>query len=90
MTRTRPCASIRRYWALPRRPISVLHKQARSLLVYGGLYLVCDHFVGEGGMTNDQLYMTVEEQKDALFAAGFTQVSEVLLKGGLVLQLALD
>jgi SAM-dependent methyltransferase len=66
-----------------------IHEQTRRLLVPCGLYLVCDHFVGEGGMTNDQLYMTVEEQKDALLKSGFSQVSQVLLKGSLVLHQAI-
>lgn len=65
-----------------------LHAQVKSLLAPGGFYLVCDHFVGEGGMKNDQLYMTVEEQKAALASAGFSKVEQLLLKGGLVLHCA--
>jgi SAM-dependent methyltransferase len=65
-----------------------LHAQVRSLLTPGGFYLVCDHFVGEGGMKNDQLYMTVDEQKAALVSAGFCKVEQLLLKGGLVLHCA--
>ena len=64
-----------------------LHQQVRSLLAPGGSYLVCDHFSGEGGMQNDQLYMTISEQRDALAMAGFT-VEELFLKGGLVLHRA--
>jgi hypothetical protein len=67
---------------------SLLHAQARELLVPGGAYLVCDHFVGDGGMSNDQLYMTVTEQKDALVSAGFARVEQLFLKGGLVLHRA--
>ena len=67
---------------------TALHTQVRQVLRAGGLYLVCDHFVGEGGMKNDQLYMTIEEQRDALFAAGFDMVESVLVKGGLVLHRA--
>ncbi len=62
-----------------------LHSQARELLTVGGKYLVCDHYVGEGGMTNDQLYMTIAEQREALMGAGFSKVEQLLLKGGLVL-----
>ena len=52
-------------------------------LATGRSYLLCDHFAGEGGMTNDQLYMSVEEQQSALRRAGFTEVEVLLLKGGL-------
>lgn len=67
-----------------RRALS-LHVQARSLLLAGGSYVVCDHFVGEGGMSNDRLYMSVAEQREALLQAGFSRVEELLVKGGLVL-----
>jgi SAM-dependent methyltransferase len=65
-----------------------LHAQVRPLLASGGIYLVCDHFLGEGGQSNDQLYMTVDEQGDALRRAGFGDVEAVLVKGGLVLHRA--
>ena len=71
-----------------KRYATPLHAQVRELLAPGGAYLVCDHFYGEGGMSNGELYMTVEEQREALVAAGFTQVEQVLLKGGLVLHQA--
>ena len=71
-----------------KRYAPTLHHQVRGLLATGGNYLVCDHFAGEGGMSNSELYMTVEEQKAALFAAGFTNVEQLLLKGGLVLHRA--
>lgn len=66
-----------------------LHQQVRSVLAPGGRYLVCDHFAGDGGMSDDQLYMSVEEQRLALREAGFARVAPVLLKGGLVLHAAL-
>ena len=68
-----------------KRHAPVLHAQVKQVLCPGGAYLVCDHFFGEGGMKNDQLYMSVEEQKQALLAGGFTSVKQVMLKGGLVL-----
>ncbi len=71
-----------------KRYATPLHTQVRQLLVAGGSYLVCDHFYGEGGMSNANLYMTVAEQRVALLVAGFTQVDQVLLKGGLVLHQA--
>jgi len=71
-----------------KRHATQLHSQVRGILEREGLYLVCDHFVGEGGMSNAQLYMSVEEQKQALLTAGFTQVEEILTRGGLVLHRA--
>lgn len=68
-----------------KRYAASLHAQVKRLLLPGGAYLVCDHFFGEGGMSNDQLYMSVAEQKQSLLAAGFCSVEQVLLKGGLVL-----
>ena len=65
-----------------------LHVRARKLLAPGASYLVCDHFFGEGGMQNDQLYMTVTEQRHALEGAGFGKVEQLLLKGGMVLHRA--
>ena len=62
-----------------------LHAQVRSILAPEGQYLVCDHYCGVGGMSNGDLYMTVEEQRTALELAGFGNVSELLRKGGLVL-----
>ena len=56
-----------------------------ALLEPNGRYLVCDHFLGEGGMQNADLYMTVDEQRDALIKAGFRAVKLLLRKGGLVL-----
>ena len=48
-----------------------LHSQVAATLSPGGLYLVCDHFAGSGGMADDQLYMTQAEQKAALIEGGF-------------------
>ena len=62
-----------------------LHKQVRTVLRPGGTYLVCDHFSGEGGMSDAQLYMTVAEHKTALESAGYASVSRLLSMGGLVL-----
>lgn len=71
-----------------KRHAATLHAQVRQLLLPGASYLVCDHFYGEGGMSNAELYMTVEEQRNALQTAGFTRIEQVLLKGGLVLHRA--
>lgn len=63
----------------------VLHSQVKSLLSLGGSYLVCDHFSGEGGMSNDQLYMSVAEQQDALVLGGFKHIRQLHARGSLVL-----
>jgi hypothetical protein len=52
------------------------------------MYLVCDHVLGPEGMSNADLYMTALEQGDALRAAGFGDVEEVLEQKGLVLHRA--
>ena len=64
---------------------ATLYAQVKQVLSPNGIYLVCDHFVGEGGKKNDQLYMSVEEQRSALLNAGFSRVEQLMLKGGLVL-----
>lgn len=65
-----------------------LHAQVLPLLAPGGVYLVCDHFVGEGGMRNDQLYMTVAEQLEAMAGAGFGGVETLKCEGGMALHRA--
>ena len=67
---------------------ATLHAQVRPLLAAAGSYLMCDHFFGEGGLSDDQLYMTVAEQHDALMRGGFARVEAVLVKGGLALHRA--
>jgi SAM-dependent methyltransferase len=65
-----------------------LHEAVRSLLNENGRYFVCDHYIGQDGMTNGALYMTIEEQRNALQLAGFTVVTVLMQKGGLVLHSA--
>lgn len=67
-----------------KRHAVTLHRQVAGLLVPGGVYLVCDHYCGVDAMQNDQLYMTMEEQHEALTTAGF-QAQQVLVLGGRVL-----
>ena len=62
--------------------------QVRDLLKPGGVLLFCDHYFGEDGMSNDQLYMSRIEQRQALELAGYS-VSEILAKGGRALYKAL-
>ena len=71
-----------------KRYAAELHAQVRTILPGGGAYLVCDHFAGEGGMKNDQLFMTVEEQREALHVGGFSHVAQVMIKGGMALHRA--
>lgn len=68
-----------------KRHASTLHEQVRGLLTPAGRYLVCDHFAGDGGMKDDQLYMSIDEQRAALEEAGFTRVKPLMLKRGLML-----
>jgi ubiquinone/menaquinone biosynthesis C-methylase UbiE len=65
-----------------------LHRVVSALLRPQGSYLVCDHYAGDDGMRNDQLYMTIPEQKAALLDAGFSEVNQLLATRGLVLHRA--
>ena len=71
-----------------KRYAEALHCQVKGVLSPGGVYLVCDHFHGDGGMGNDQLYMTIDEQQDALAGAGFQTVRQVHRAGTLVMHRA--
>ncbi len=71
-----------------KRHVPALHRAVRSVLEPHGVYLVCDHYVGGDGMSNSDLYMTVEEQRTALESVGFGTVTKLLEKGGLVLHRA--
>lgn len=57
------------------------HRQVKGLLKARGQYLVCDHYFGEDAMKNNQLYMTLDEQRMSLERAGYN-VKDVLIKGG--------
>tara|TARA_R100001377_G_scaffold82665_1_gene63286 strand:- start:1125 stop:1760 length:636 start_codon:yes stop_codon:yes gene_type:complete len=63
-------------------------ERVRSLLKADGVLLFCDHYCGEGGLGNDQLYMSLEEQREVLRGAGF-KASAVLVKGGRALYSAM-
>lgn len=62
------------------------HSQVAALMKGRGVYLICDHYAGEGGMKNDQLYMSLTEQRSSLQRAGF-EVVDILIKGGRALYL---
>jgi hypothetical protein len=67
-----------------------LHQTVRSLLARHASYLVCDHVLGPGGMTNDALYMTLEEQIDCLGAAGLAVRTVLELRGLALLRAHID
>lgn len=71
-----------------KRYAPALHAAVRELLAPGGSYLMSDHHAGEGGMANTELYMTVDEHRAALLAAGFTDVRALLTLKGMVLHRA--
>lgn len=72
-----------------KRHAVTLHRQVPSLLAPGGLYLVADHYCAADAMQNDQLYMTLDEQGEALRAAGF-QAEQMLVLGGRALWRAIQ
>lgn len=63
--------------------VPALYARVRKLLHKGGVFLVCDLFCGEDGKTDAELFMTIEEQRDALVGAGFSGVTLLLQKDGL-------
>lgn len=71
-----------------KRRAATLHRQVREVLDRGASYLVCDHFVGDGGMTNPSLFMTLDEQRDALGAGGFVDVETLFVHSGMALHRA--
>jgi SAM-dependent methyltransferase len=62
-----------------------LYRAVRALLRNRGIFLMCDHFVGEGGMSDTALYMTPQEHEFTLRAAGFSLVQMLRREGGLIL-----
>jgi SAM-dependent methyltransferase len=61
------------------------YQKVLSVLRNRGVFLVCDHFCGQGGMSDMSLYMTFEEHEWALRSGGFSGVEMLLEKGGLAL-----
>lgn len=60
-----------------KRYAAALHAEVLNVLPPGGLYLMCDHFVGDGAMTNTDLYMTKKEHISVLQKCGFATVREI-------------
>jgi SAM-dependent methyltransferase len=71
-----------------KRHAPILHAQVREVLLPDGSYLVSDHWLGEGGMTNAKMYMSAQEQAETLRNSGFAMVDLVAIKGDLVLHRA--
>lgn len=68
-----------------KRYATEFHKSVLKLLSTNGTYLMCDHYVGDDGMSNQALYMTPSEHLESLGAAGFNSVEMILKKSGLIL-----
>src|SRR5262245_64556036 len=71
-----------------KRHATRLHAGVHATLGPQGRYLVCDHFAGKGGMRDENLYMTVAEQRQALHDAGFSRVEQIILRDSLVMHRA--
>jgi len=61
------------------------HRKVRNLVRADGVFLLCDPYAGPDAMGDTELFMTVEEQQQALAAAGFSRREMLLRLEGLVL-----
>jgi SAM-dependent methyltransferase len=68
-----------------KRHAAALHAAVRGLLAPRGCYLVCDHVCGRDGLSNETLYMSLDEQVAALRAGGFAAVELLLERHSLAL-----
>ena len=68
-----------------KRYATVLHKSVLKLLATNSTYFMCDHYVGEDGMSDQVLYMTPGEHLESLNAAGFGLIEMIFKKTGLIL-----
>ena len=68
-----------------KRHATALHESVLRLLSTNGTYLVCDHYIGEDGMSNEAMYMTPGEHLESLNSAGFDLTEIILKKSGLIL-----
>ena len=68
-----------------KRHAPAFYANVRSVLHPGGILLVCDHFLGAGGMADTGLFMTPEEHEFALLAGGFFKIRLLRKDRGLVL-----
>lgn len=68
-----------------KRHAPALYAAVRDLLRTRGQFLMCDHFVGEDGMSDGDLFMTPEEHATALRTGGFANTAVLLKHSGLIL-----
>jgi hypothetical protein len=68
-----------------KRHAAAFYRDVLPLVPPSGILLACDHFAGEGGMTDTELFMTPDEHEAAIREGGFSSVDRLMLKGGLVL-----
>ena len=71
-----------------KRHAATLHRQVRKILKANAPYLVADHYFGDDGMSNSQLFMTKDEQLAALEYAGFSNAKRIACHGTIVLHRA--
>ncbi|MDX1648842.1 MAG: class I SAM-dependent methyltransferase [Myxococcota bacterium] len=62
-----------------------LYEQAHGILAVPGRVMICDHTPFDASPTSTALYMTEEEQRETLAAAGFTAIRVELRIDSLVL-----
>ena len=67
-----------------KRHVPALYDSVRRLLRPGGVFLVCDHVCGESPGSEPPLYMSLDENRQALAAAGLS-AHEVRHEGGMML-----
>jgi SAM-dependent methyltransferase len=68
--------------------VPALFQTVRASIRSGGLFLYADHFYEEGSSKNRDLFLTREEQLDALQASGFCGIERLLEESGLALYAA--
>jgi SAM-dependent methyltransferase len=73
-----------------KRHAPTLYAAVRNVLRPNGIFLICDHFVGEGGMSNGELFMRPEEHVSALKAGGFASVVLMQLRGLILFKATVD
>ncbi|WP_432579711.1 class I SAM-dependent methyltransferase [Vibrio sinus] len=62
-----------------------VYRNIKKVIKPGGYFLVCDVVFGEPGMKDSSMFMTVNEQKEALESSGFSSLALVSEYEGLTL-----
>jgi SAM-dependent methyltransferase len=68
-----------------KRKAPILYSQILTRLLSDGIFLVCDHYCGDGGMSDTSLFMSEAEHVEALTRGGFEDVVCIHKEGGMVL-----